>query len=269
MATKRRTAKKKDDVRSVKHGSLTYSSRPSDNKDCRIRCSPPSRAVFGDGSKQTTVRYRHRTLDIKSPASGKRKPGTRTGSKPVAKPTAKTVTKPTVKHAPKTATKKTTVGTASKTVKAPAKKPDKPTSATKSAILNKAAKEGMNAKELDKHIVVASVPKIESKPAPKAVAKAPAKTAPKTASKTASKPTQSRGVAGTFDAKQMKEIISFVDKMKGRSKKAEPMRIPIFRQSAAFIHEDRVMMLRVTSRIPGKSLVGLPVSKTRANIWVP
>lgn len=252
MATKRRTAKKKDDVRSVKHGNITYSSRPSDNKDCRIRCSPPSRTMFGDGSKQTTVRYRHRTLDIKSPASGKRKPGTRTVSKPVAKPTAKTVTKPTVKHAPKTATKKTTVGTASKTAKsAPAKKPVakkpevKPTSATKSAILNKAAKEGMNAKELDKHIVVASVPKIESKPA------------------------RSRGVAGTFDAKQMKEIISFVDKMKGKSKKAEPMRIPIFRQSASFIDGDRVMLVRVTSRIPGKSLVGLPVSKTRADVWVP
>lgn len=43
MATKGRSTKKKDGARSVRHGNVTYSSRPSDNTDCRIRCSPPSR----------------------------------------------------------------------------------------------------------------------------------------------------------------------------------------------------------------------------------
>lgn len=261
------------------------------------------------------MRYRHRTLDIKSPPSGKRKPGVRTGPKTAPAKTAKTAKKTAVKTVPKAPKATETPSKLSALVKelekevqkpkapakktpakkAPAKAPAKKAPAVKKtvspgampnteirswymakfptddlgkqirpkltfakvwaemkkgsdyysmmpgdsvmrervfdgisdaykipydtvydtwlnagktpakvkeAILNKAEKEGMNRKELDKHLIVGGIPKAEPKTtAKKPVAKAPAKAPAKPTA-----PIQSRGVAGKFDAKQLKEI---------------------------------------------------------------
>ena len=61
----------------------------------------------------------------------------------------------------------------------------------------------------------------------------------------------------------LKNLMQFIKKI---DKQAE---IPIARQNAAYIDDGHIMIIRVSSRIPGRSFVGLPIDKALADKWVP
>lgn len=125
MAPVKKTKKKTDGTRTSVHGRTKYYSYPADNQACPMRCSPPTRRTEQDGTRKTTVKYRHRTLDITSsgrsakPTTAKKTEGKKTAAKP------KTVKKTAVKKA----TAKPTATKTSAVARRSVRKPD-PTSGT-------------------------------------------------------------------------------------------------------------------------------------------
>lgn len=97
--------------------------------------------------------------------------------------------------------------------------------------------------------------------------KAPVKkTASKTVTKAASKKAAvpgSRGVQGRFDAGALKAVAQFVHKMD------KDLDMPIFSSDTQFVDSNHIMALRLVSRMPGRSFVGLPLEQSKRDLAVP